>query len=500
MSAVAARDVPRGNTDIIVRQIPVADVEIGANVRVDPGELEGLAASIRELGVLQPVKAIAHPGGKYRLVWGQRRLLASRIAGLETIPAILVDAGDVDAPGSRRAIEQLVENLDRRDLNPIEEAHALREVLDADPRLTQVALAERLGRSPSWLANSLRLLGLDEGVQERVRVGEVSAAHGKAIAALPAAQQREIATRIVRDKISSNTIEAEIKWKRQQADQEVATAKRLEKLGPKAIGALEAAAVPKSAPIYVAVGAGGAGHLREMLNKAGWQSADTIYLRGRPADGGCDCVAFVLEVGRSIEIKPACNDDRHRDRAANARHVADKADREEAARKAQALGKAVEAALLAAPPHRAVLRVIAVSLVGNSWPRPEWSEYAALEPKDLITQIANAVSGYRSRDLDVDAALAELTTDPPTVQDEAAERVKAKRAARVAAMDEIVTAGVPIAAGEVNDALDAAAADVPIKARATAAAAADAPTCSCGKPKVGAGVNRWACTNPDHKP
>src|SRR3954465_11248632 len=122
-------------------------VDVDDNVRDDVGDLTELQASIAELGLLSPVKVTAQADGRYRLVYGQRRVLACRALGRLKISAIVEPASDVDQVGARRSIEQLAENLQRKDLNPIEEAVALREVLDADPNLTQEALADQLAMS-----------------------------------------------------------------------------------------------------------------------------------------------------------------------------------------------------------------------------------------------------------------------------------------------------------------------------------------------------------------
>jgi ParB/RepB/Spo0J family partition protein len=137
--AIAVADVPRETQRL--EEISLDLVDVGANVRVDAGELEELAASIVELGVLQPVKVTPMANGRYRLLWGQRRVLASRQAGKTTIPAIVdIEDDQLADAGARRSIEQLAENLQRKDLNPIEEAVALREVLDADKRSSTAGL------------------------------------------------------------------------------------------------------------------------------------------------------------------------------------------------------------------------------------------------------------------------------------------------------------------------------------------------------------------------
>ena len=143
----------------------------------DEDALEELAASIKELGVLQPVLVREKAGG-YELIAGERRLRAARRAGLTEVPVMVVEADD------RGSLERaLVENIHRSDLNPIEEAAAYRQLID-DGGLTQDALADRLGRNRVTVTNSLRLLSLPTSVQALLVEGRLSAGHGKALLGL----------------------------------------------------------------------------------------------------------------------------------------------------------------------------------------------------------------------------------------------------------------------------------------------------------------------------
>jgi ParB family chromosome partitioning protein len=161
--------------------------------RFDDAALEGLAASLRASGVLQPLVVRRVEGG-YEIIAGERRWRAARKAGLTEVPVLVKEAADAEA-----LTLALEENLQREDLNPIEEAEALRRLLEEHGR-TQEDLARRLGRDRSSIANSLRLLKLPREVQDRLAAGELSAGHGKALLMLdaPAAQvarAREIAAR-----------------------------------------------------------------------------------------------------------------------------------------------------------------------------------------------------------------------------------------------------------------------------------------------------------------
>ena len=305
-------------------EIPVADLIMGPNVRVDPGELDELASNIAQHGVLQPIRVRPEGAGWVVLV-GQRRTLAAKMIGLERIPAVIDRAAKTPAIVS---IEQLSENLLRKDMNPIEEAVALRAVLDAEAGLTQEALADKLGRSRPWVSNTLRLLGLVEPVQQALRAGTISQSHGRAIAALPAKQQEELTRRVVDSKMSSTDLEREIKWKTDAAQQEERKAAATVRWIPKAIAALEAAKVPKDAPVYVT---GSVYNLdveavRQAVKQAGWGKAGGEYFPSRAVAASCDCTAVILEVGgRKAAAKPGCNDSRHGDRARNIDHLAERA-------------------------------------------------------------------------------------------------------------------------------------------------------------------------------
>jgi ParB family chromosome partitioning protein len=158
--------------------------------RFDPALLAELAASLREHGVLQPVLVRPLPDGAYELIAGERRWQAARQAGLAALPALVLHA----AP--RRALElALVENIQRADLTPLEEAEAYRGLMAA-LGLTQEGLAERLGMSRVAVTNRLRLLSLTERARDALMQGRISEGHARALLALRDARQDE-ALRIV---------------------------------------------------------------------------------------------------------------------------------------------------------------------------------------------------------------------------------------------------------------------------------------------------------------
>ena len=138
-------------------------------------ELQSLAESIRVHGVIQPLTVRETSDGYYQIIAGERRWRASRLAGLTEIPALVIEADDKTAKELA-----LIENLQRQDLNSVEEALGYQSLMD-DFGLTQEEAAERVGRSRSAVANALRLLTLDEKVLEMIRVGSITAGHARAI-------------------------------------------------------------------------------------------------------------------------------------------------------------------------------------------------------------------------------------------------------------------------------------------------------------------------------
>jgi ParB family transcriptional regulator, chromosome partitioning protein len=144
-----------------------------------------LAASIREHGVIQPLLVSrAHPEGVYQLIAGERRLRAARLAGLQRVPVVVREAA------SRELLElALVENLQRADLNPIEEALAYRRLAD-EFDMTQDAIATRVGRSRASVANAMRLLTLSEELKSSVASGEITEGHARALLSIESPDAR----------------------------------------------------------------------------------------------------------------------------------------------------------------------------------------------------------------------------------------------------------------------------------------------------------------------
>ncbi|GLW12492.1 chromosome partitioning protein ParB [Microtetraspora sp. NBRC 13810] len=187
------------------QEIPISAIE--PNPRqprqvFDGDALDELAASIREVGLLQPIVVRPAEDDRYELIMGERRWRASKLAGLTEIPAIVRSTQDDDL-----LRDALIENLQREQLNPLEEGAAYQQLLD-DFGATHEQLAQRIGRSRSHITNTLRLLKLPPEVQVRVAAGIISAGHARALLTLddPAAQER-LASRIVAEGLSVRSVE-----------------------------------------------------------------------------------------------------------------------------------------------------------------------------------------------------------------------------------------------------------------------------------------------------
>ncbi|MFM7013533.1 MAG: ParB/RepB/Spo0J family partition protein [Actinomycetota bacterium] len=168
----------------------------------EPEAFAELVHSIRELGVLQPIVVREKSEGSYELIMGERRLRASKEAGLSKIPAVIRETQD-----ENMLRDALLENLHRSDLNPLEEASAYQQLLD-DFGITQEQLAERIGRSRPQITNTLRLLKLPAAVQRQVAAGVLSAGHARAILGASDSERMEyFATKTVNEGLSVRTLE-----------------------------------------------------------------------------------------------------------------------------------------------------------------------------------------------------------------------------------------------------------------------------------------------------
>ena len=191
-------------------QIAGQDVDINL-LDINPGQprkafdkesLEQLADSIREVGLLQPI-LVQRVDGRYRIIAGERRYRACRLAGLKRVPVVEREMSNEDG-----MLAALIENLQREDLNPMEEAAAIRQLMDT-AGLTQEEAARRLGKSRPAVANTLRLLTLPAGLQKLVIEGSLSEGHARVLAGVKsAALQEQLARRAIAEGLSVRAFEA----------------------------------------------------------------------------------------------------------------------------------------------------------------------------------------------------------------------------------------------------------------------------------------------------
>ncbi len=197
---------PQGEGSV---SLPISQVEPGLNQprkRFDQEALADLTESIRIHGIIQPLTVRRLSSGYYQIIAGERRWRAAKAAGLSEVPAVIIEADD------RKVMEiGLIENLQREDLNPAEEARGYR-VLMEEYGLTQEQVAERMGKSRPAIANTLRLLSLPEDLMKLVEEGTLSAGHARTILGAPTpALQRRAAKKVIESQLSVRQTEALVK-------------------------------------------------------------------------------------------------------------------------------------------------------------------------------------------------------------------------------------------------------------------------------------------------
>lgn len=190
--------VPESAPDVVL-ELPVAVIAPNPDqprTSVDDEQIDELTDSVKKVGVLQPIIVRTHGEG-YQIVAGERRWRAARAAGLEKVPVRVVAVGEAEC------LElALIENLQRQDLNPMEEAHGYRRLM-TEYQMTQAEMADKVSKSRSAVANTLRLLDLPDEVQELLAEDKISAGHARAILAVPDEERRlRLALRIVEDGLS----------------------------------------------------------------------------------------------------------------------------------------------------------------------------------------------------------------------------------------------------------------------------------------------------------
>ena len=194
--------------DGVLREIAIGDLSPGKyqpRTRMDKAALEGLAQSIQSRGVVQPILVRALKAGKFEIVAGERRWRAAQIAGLATVPALVREIADEHALGIG-----LIENIQREDLNAIEEAAGIKRLID-EFRLTHENAAQAVGRSRTAVTNLLRLLDLAKPVQDMLMEAKLDMGHGRALLALGKSKQVELAHQIVAGTLSVRETERMVK-------------------------------------------------------------------------------------------------------------------------------------------------------------------------------------------------------------------------------------------------------------------------------------------------
>ncbi len=192
-----------------VREIKIQDIDPNIDQPrkdFDEESIEELVKSIKEHGILQPILLKPNSNGRYTIIAGERRWRAARLAGLDRIPAII---RDIDY--SEMLILALVENLQREDLDPIEEAEGIKRLME-ECNLTQEQLAQKLGKSRPAIANALRLLSLSDKIQSYLKENKITTGHARALLAIEDEQTREeIALQIIKKGLSVRETEKLIK-------------------------------------------------------------------------------------------------------------------------------------------------------------------------------------------------------------------------------------------------------------------------------------------------
>ena len=202
--------------------LPISQVESCAaqpRKQFDPDALADLADSIRQHGIIQPLTVRKLQSGYYQIIAGERRWRAARMAGLTQVPAVVIEADD------RKAMElAMIENLQREDLNPMEEAEGYRTLME-QYGLTQEETSQRVGKSRSAVANALRLLNLSKEVRALVEEGKLSGGHARALVPLTEELQKTAAALIIKDDLSVR--QTELLVKKLTAEKKVAPAKNV---------------------------------------------------------------------------------------------------------------------------------------------------------------------------------------------------------------------------------------------------------------------------------
>ena len=259
--------------------LPVAQVQAGKyqpRTRMDDGSLSELAASIKSQGIMQPVLVrpidAAPSGARYEIIAGERRFRAAQLAGLDEIPVLVRDVDDQNA-----AAMALIENIQREDLNPLEEAQGIARLI-SEFSFTHEQAAQAVGRSRSAVSNLLRLVNLAQPVQTMLMAGDIDMGHARALLAVDAASQIALANQVIAKRLSVRETEKMVARALEEQNAPPAAAREKEKSGD--IVRLEEELSDRLAtPVAFKMGPKGKGQL--IIDFANLDILDTVLARLR---------------------------------------------------------------------------------------------------------------------------------------------------------------------------------------------------------------------------
>ncbi|HBZ08240.1 MULTISPECIES: ParB/RepB/Spo0J family partition protein [Massilia] len=208
--------------------LPISQLQAGKyqpRTRMDEGALNELAASIKSQGVMQPVLVRPVDGGRYEIIAGERRFRAAQLAGLEEIPVLVREVDDQSA-----AAMALIENMQREDLNPLEEAQGIARLI-SDFNFTHEQAASAVGRSRSAVSNLLRLVNLAQPVQTMLMAGDIDMGHARALLSVDNASQIALANQVVAKRLSVRETEKLVARAIEEQNSPAATARQKDKSG-----------------------------------------------------------------------------------------------------------------------------------------------------------------------------------------------------------------------------------------------------------------------------
>jgi len=267
LDPVPAKDIPPA-------VLPVKALRAGKyqpRTRMDEGALNELADSIRSQGIMQPILVRPLPGeaGQYEIIAGERRLRAAKIAGLKEVPVLVREVADEHA-----AVMALIENIQREDLNPLEEAQGVRRLLD-EFSLTHEQAAQAIGRSRSATSNLLRLLNLAQPVQIMLVAGDIDMGHARALLAVDGATQIQLANEIVAKGLSVR--EAEKRVGRAVKENAAVPVPKAKGLGRDLTRLEEALSDQLGTRVVLKIGARDKGQI--LIDFHGWEHLDALLER-----------------------------------------------------------------------------------------------------------------------------------------------------------------------------------------------------------------------------